>query len=111
MVGWGKWSLSPRIVPVTHPDGLPGAFTLVAGSATAAALIATPSIPLNVRMQRDAVILSWPNDGLPWTLESRASLAPPGPWERVTTAPKAHSGEISVTLPVTAPTDFFRLVR
>ena len=57
-----------------------------------------------------SLVLSWPANGVGFSLYSTTNLAPPVAWTPVTTAPTLTGNQWQVTLPANnAPTRFFRL--
>jgi uncharacterized repeat protein (TIGR03803 family) len=56
----------------------------------------------------DNVVLTWPQAGA-FNLQSSTNLALPNSWSNVNQVPITNSGQISVTVPATAPVKLFRL--
>jgi len=64
---------------------------------------------LNISRSNAFVILSWPVTGLNFQLQENSDLALPNSWSPVAQAAVTNAGQISVALPTTVGSKFFRL--
>jgi uncharacterized delta-60 repeat protein len=89
-----------------------GDFTIVNGEARprVARLYGDSVAPsLNIARSNAFVIVSWPVTGLNFQLQGNTNLSLPNSWSPVAQPAVTNAGQISVTVPTTAPRKFFRL--
>jgi hypothetical protein len=90
-----------------------GVTAIAAGGYHSVALLGTaPLLPpppqLAMTPSGANVILAWPTNAAGFTLQSTTNLFPTA-WSPVAQAAVTNAGQISVTVPTTAPRKFFRL--
>ena len=81
--------------------------TVMAGDFSA--FITQPPPQLSISSSAGNVVLSWPAAQATFQLQSTASLAPSS-WANVTNLPVQNGSVVTVTLPISPGTRFFRLV-
>jgi hypothetical protein len=100
---YGIWirPLSPGEVAAIHQAGL-------AGKDLTQAVVSTGSPALSAAVAGGNIVVSYPATASAFTLQSSANLAG-GAWTAVTNAPVLSGGNLTVTLPIAAGSEFFRL--
>jgi len=72
-------------------------------------LATTPLVSLAIAPTGTNVTLSWPDGFAGYQLQSATNLVPPITWSDVTQAPQTNASQVSVLLPASAGSQFFRL--
>ena len=87
--------------------------TTVAGGVSGNGTIFSLTLPeppsLTIREEGSNVVLTWPTNSVGFTLQSATNLAGAGIWSPSTVAPVAVKGQNTVTNPVSASPQFYRL--
>jgi uncharacterized repeat protein (TIGR03803 family) len=71
--------------------------------------ITLPLPALNITLSGTNVVLTWPTNGISYTLQSANNLVPPVTWSAVLPLPAVVDGQNTVTNPVAATQQFYRL--
>ena len=71
--------------------------------------ITLPEPQLTIAASGTNVILSWPTNVLEFTLQCTTNLAPWAAWSTVTNVPAVVNGQNTVTNPISASQQFYRL--
>jgi uncharacterized repeat protein (TIGR03803 family) len=83
------------------------------GGANGAGTIFSLTLPLppdlNIARAETNITLTWPTNGISFTLQSATNLVPPVAWTAVSTLPIVISGQNTVTNPLSGTQQFYRL--
>jgi predicted alpha-1,6-mannanase (GH76 family) len=80
-----------------------------AGANSTIVAVFVPLPALGMSVNGAALTLSWPGWATDWMLHSTTNLAPPVQWSLVPGTVSSNNGQFSVTLPIGAGSEFFRL--
>jgi hypothetical protein len=107
----GAYRLAGAFVPSASTVATNGIYSLTGGFATVS-LVQTPGAPL-LRIARagGGFVLSWPDPSTGFKLQSTTTVANPASWTDVVTQPVVAGSDKTVTVPVTGPYQFYRLLK
>jgi hypothetical protein len=110
---WGPWSTT--CVDPTDPNVFWTINAYAAGPTTWATqitqILTSPSPQLSVSGAGANVLLSWPVTAVPFQLQSASDLSGTNPWLPVTATAATNGTTVSVLMPATNASAFFRLVQ
>jgi hypothetical protein len=110
---WGRYSAT--CVDPADPNMFWTINTYAAGPTTWATqitqLLTSPSPQLSLTTEGGGLQLSWPVTEVPFQLQSATGITDPGAWSPVALAPATNDTTVSVLLPVTNTSAFFRLTQ
>jgi hypothetical protein len=87
-----------------------GNFSVSGGFWSLIAVVQTAGAPtLTVTHSGTSVMISWPASSTGYSLEHNSNLSLPNNWSAVSQGSTLNNGVFSVTIPLTAGNDFFRL--
>ena len=105
VVAWGDVSQSPV------PAGLSNVIAIAAGGWYSLALVASPSVSLQIQLAGNNLILSWPSSSQNFVLQTTTHLADPNSWVTLTNAPAVVNLRNAVTTSISGAQAFFRLMQ
>ena len=105
----GGYTLVSTIAPLDAATSSGGTYSLAGGFGGGIA-VQTPGAPvLSTIYTRDKIVLSWPASSVNYQLQENVTLFPAGPWSAVTRTQTTNSGRISITIPFSPGSRFYRL--
>lgn len=107
----GAYRLAGALVPSTTTAATNGGYSLTGGFATVG-LVQTPGAPLlRIIGSGAGFVLSWPDPSTGFKLQSTTTVANPASWADVALPVVVVGNDKTVTVPMTGPYQFYRLLK